>query len=218
MSLEHWDSRKQKYILYQTAGQHSDDCVRFPLEKIPQRIFLDTNVINVLVKHGAHVFEREPIPHDTEPRLAIYIEALMHVFHVGTRADWSLFGSQKVIDELSRTRDVSFRDDLLEYAFGIINQNPADEDRRFAVDFGRRLIDTSFVAALPDMADRELIGNAIGFGCDAFCTRDRATIVDKRSQLRQIPLRIMTPAEWWAQIRPWAGALVLALALPARAC
>jgi hypothetical protein len=205
MSLEHWDSRKQKYILYQTAGQHSNDCVRFPFEKIPQRIFLDTNVINVLVKHSAHVFEREPIRLDTEAKLAIDIEALMHVFHVGMRADWSLFGSQKVIDELSRTRDVSFRDDLLEYALGIVNRNPGDEDRRFAVDFGRRLIDTSFIAALPDKADRELVGNAIGFGCDAFCTRDRATIVNKRNQLRQIPLRIMTPAEWWAQIKPWAG-------------
>ena len=129
----------------------------------------------------------------------------MHVFYVGTRADWSLFGSQKVIDELFRTRDASLRDDLIEYALGIVNQNPTDEDRRFAVDFGRRLVDASFVAALPDKADRELVGNAIGFGCDAFCTRDRTTIVNKRSQLRQIPLRIMTPEEWWAQIKPWAG-------------
>jgi hypothetical protein len=205
MGLEHFDSRKQKYVLYQTAEQHGDDCARFPFVSIPQRIFLDTNVINVLVKHGIHVFEREPIPQDTEPKLATDIEALMHVFYVGTRADWSLLGSQKVIDELSHTREVSLREDLTEYALGFVNQDPSDEDRRFAADFGRRLIDTSFVAALPDVADRELIGNAIGFGCDAFCTRDRATIVSKRDQLRRVPLRIMTPAEWWAHIKPWAG-------------
>jgi hypothetical protein len=205
MALEHWDSRKQKYVLYQNAEQHSDDCARFPFESIPQRVFLDTNVINVLVKHSAHIFEREPIPHNTEPKLAIDIETLMHVFYVGARADWDLFGSQTVIDELSRTPEMSFRDDLMEYALGIVNQDPSDEDRRFATDFGRRLVDTPFVAALPDVADRELIGNAIGYGCDAFCTRDRATIVSERSQLRQIPLRIMTPAEWWAQIKPWGG-------------
>lgn len=205
MTLEHWDSRKQKYVLYQNVGQHSDDCGRFPFASIPQRVFLDTNVINVLVKHGTNVFEREPIPHDTEPKLAIDIEALMHVFYVGTQADWGLFASQTVIRELSQTRKVGLRDDLVEYALGFVNRDPSDEDRRFALDFGRRLVDTPFVAALPDVADRELIGNAVGLGCDAFCTRDIATIVSKRDQLRQIPLRIMTPAEWWAQIKPWAG-------------
>ena len=27
----------------------------------------------------------------------------------------------------------------------------------------------------------------------------------KRDLLRQVPLRIVTPAEWWARIRPWAA-------------
>lgn len=205
MGLERWDARRQKYLLYQNAVQHSEDCARFPFESIPQRVFLDTNVINVLVKHSAHVFDREPIPTSTELTLALDIEALMHVFYLGAQANWSLLGSQKTIDELSRTREGELRDDLLEYALGIVNQNLDDEDRKFAADFGRRLSDSPFVAALPDLADRELIGNAIGFGCDAFCTRDRATIVSKRGHLRQVPLRIITPAEWWAHIKPWAG-------------
>lgn len=205
MGLEHWDSSRRKYVLYQNTEQYSADCNRFPFESIPRRVFLDTNVINVLVKHSTHVFEQEPIPSNTEPTLAIDIEALTHVFYVGARADWSLVGSQKTLDELSRTRDGTLRDDLLEYALGLVNQDLDDEDRRFAADFGRRLIDSPFVAALPDLADRELIGNAIGHDCDAFCTRDRATIVSKRTQLRQVPLHIMTPAEWWAHIKPWAG-------------
>jgi hypothetical protein len=179
---------KTEYILYRTNEQHSEDCARFPFAKIPQRVFLDTNVINVLVKHSTHVFERYPIPGDTEANLAIDIEALMHIFYVGARADWDLFGSEKVLDELARTRDENVRADLVEYALGFVNRDPRDEDRRFAADFGRRLIDTSFVAALPDIADRELIGNAIGFSCDAFCTRDLATIVNRRNRLRQSPV------------------------------
>ncbi len=205
MALEHWDSSRRKYVLYQNTEEHSADCNRFPFESIPRRVFLDTNVINVLVKHSTHVFEQEPILPNTEPTLAIDIEALMHVFYVGARANWDLLSSQKTIDELSRTRGGSLRDDLLEYALGFINRDLGDEDRRFAADFGRRLISAPFVAALPDLADRELIGNAIGFGCDAFCTCDRTTIVRKRGQLRQMPLRVLTPAEWWAQIKPWAG-------------
>jgi hypothetical protein len=38
-------------------------------------VFLDTNVINVLVKHSTHVFDGEPIPPNTEPTFAIDIEA-----------------------------------------------------------------------------------------------------------------------------------------------
>jgi hypothetical protein len=205
MGLEHWDPTKRKYVLYQNPVQHSADCAPFPFEKVPRRVFLDTNVINVLVKHSEHVFDREPIPPNTELRLAIDIEALMHVFYVGARADWDLVGSQKTIDELSRTGDASLRDEFLDYALGLVNRDLTDEDRRFAEDFGRRLIDAPFLSALPDLADRELIGNAVGYGCDVFCTRDRTTIVHKRGLLRQIPLRIMTPAEWWAHIKPWAG-------------
>jgi hypothetical protein len=168
-------------------------------------VFLDTNVINVLVKHSNHVFEQERIPPHVEEKLAIDIEALMHVFYVGARANWDLVGSQKTLDELSSTRDETLRGDLVEYALGLVNQDSRDEDRRFARDFGRRLTDSPIVAALPDLADRELIGYAIGYGCDAFCTRDIATIVKKRARLRQVPLRILTPTEWWGHVKPWAG-------------
>jgi hypothetical protein len=132
MGLEHWDSSKRKYVLYQNTEQQNADCNRFPFESIPRRIFLDTNVISVLVKHSTHVFEQDPIAPNTEPTLAIDIEALMHVFYVGRWADWSLVGSQKTLDELSRTRDSILRDDLLEYALGLVNQDLDDEDRKFA--------------------------------------------------------------------------------------
>jgi hypothetical protein len=205
MTLEHGDQNTRKYVLYRTAGEHSEDCKRFPFERIPKRVFLDTNVINVLVKYSEDVFEHVPIPVDTDAALAADIEALMHVFYVGAQATWDILGSQKTLDELSRTRDSSLRGELLEYALGIVNQDLDDDDRRHAADFARKLIEAPFLAALPDVADRELIGNAIGFRCDVFCTRDRATIVRKRDLLRQVPLRIVTPAEWWAYIRPWAA-------------
>jgi hypothetical protein len=205
MGLEHWDAARRKYVLYRNPEQHNADCDRFPFERIPRKVYLDTNVINVLVKHSAHVFEQQPIPVSLEPILALDIEALMHVFFVGARVNWSILGSQKTIDELSRTRDGVLRDNLLEYGLEIADQNPDNEDCRFAADFGRRMIDAPFVAALPDVADRELIGNAIALGCDAFCTCDRATIVSKRGLLKQVTMRILTPAEWWAHIKPWAG-------------
>lgn len=205
MGLEYWDAGTRKYVLYQNSKQHEADCERFPFENIPKRVFLDTNVLNVLVKQSEHIFDNQFIPDHIEPSLALDAEALMHVFYVGSRANWDLLGSPKTLNEISRTKDAALRDDLLDYALGIVNYGVSDEDRAFAEDFGRRLVDAPFVAALPDVADRELIGNAIGLRCDVFCTCDRATIVSKRNHLTQLPLKIMTPSEWWAQVKPWAG-------------
>jgi hypothetical protein len=205
MALEHWDAARKKYVLYRSEAQHGMDCARYPLKRIPRRVFLDTSVINRLVKWRGQIFHHDPIPPDTEATLAVDVEALMHVFYVGTRASWDLVGSAKTLEELSLTRDADLREDLLEFGIGIVDQYPESEDRRFVLDFGRRFADSPFVAALPDAADRELIGHAIGLGCDVFCTCDRNTIIRKRGQLRQMPLRILTPAEWWAHVKPWAG-------------
>lgn len=61
MGLEHWDSVRRKWVLYRSQQEHGADCLRFPFESIPRRIFLDTNVVNLLVKHREQVFERAAI-------------------------------------------------------------------------------------------------------------------------------------------------------------
>jgi hypothetical protein len=205
MRLEHWDAARRKFVLYRSQAEHSMDCQRYPFESIPRRVFLDTNVINRLVKWRVQVFDRDAIPPDTEETLALDVEALMHIFTVGERASWGLVGSPKTLEELARTRDPALRSKLLDYGIIFVDQHPDSEERRFALDFARRLAGTPFLAALPDVADRELIGHAVGLGCDVFCTCDRATILSKRSQLTALPVRILTPAEWWAHIRPWSG-------------
>jgi len=203
VTIEAWDPTCKRWVLYQTQEEHSADCDAYPYEMIPKRVFLDTNVVNLLVKNAEQIFEQAPIPSELDQTRAQDIEALMHVFHVGARALWDLVASKKTIDEIALTPNVSDREDLLEYALGLIQ--PPDDDRVFAEDFGRRLTGTHFVSVLPDTADQTLIGNAVGYGCDAFCTRDRRTIVKYRDKLPGLPLRILTPLEWWRCIRPWAG-------------
>lgn len=122
---------------------------------------------------------------------------------IGGRAPWEIVASRKTLSEIGETPDLAVRDRLLDYACELVD--PPTEDVVYAASLGRRLIDAPFTEALPDPADRELIGNAIGLGCDVFCTCDRRTVVRKREQLRQLPIRILTPAEWWAHIKPWAA-------------
>jgi len=77
MRLEHWGSSRRKYVLYRNAEQHTADCDCFTFESNPRRVFFDTNVINLLMKHSAHVFDHEPIPLETESTPATDIEALI---------------------------------------------------------------------------------------------------------------------------------------------
>jgi hypothetical protein len=186
-----------------SRAQHHDDCARYPFESIPRRTFLDTNVVNLLVEQRERVFEQAAIPDGLDGTRALDIEALMHVFHVGARANWDIVASRKSLEEIGQTPDSGIRECLMNYAVELVDT--IGEDSAFAASFGRRLVDTAFVAPLPDPADRELIGNAIGLGCDVFCTRDRRTIVRKREFLRHLPIRILTPAEWWSHVKPWAG-------------
>lgn len=203
VGLEHWDQARGRWILYTDQQQHSAVCERYPFESIPRRVFLDTNIVNLLVKRTRHIFEEEPLPESLDPVTAWDTEALMHVFHFGARANWDLVVSAKTIDEISRTRNAAVRDDLLDYALEVVDSHSLES--AFATDFGRRLADAPLVAALPDRADRELLGNAIGLRCDAFCTSDRSTIINRRHLLPTLPLRILTPVEWWAHVKPWGG-------------
>lgn len=190
-------------MLYKSPAQHKLDCNLYPFEALPRRVFLDTNVVNLIVKHREQVFEQAWIPDGSHLTRAHDIEALMHVFHLGGSAPWEIVASEKTLSEIEDTPDVAVRERLLDYASELVSL--PNEDVAYASSLGRRLVDAPFTAQLPDRHDRELIGNAIGLGCDVFCTCDRRTIIRKRDELRQLPIRILTPAEWWAHVKPWAG-------------
>jgi hypothetical protein len=201
MGLEHWDASRSRWVLYRSAAEHGEDCRRHPFEQIPRDVFLDTSVINLLIKHSEAVFEQAGIPDGLSKTRAHDIEALMHVFYVGARASWTIRASSRSIAELEKTPDSDLREELLEYGVALFEHT--SPDRQHAGSLGRRLIDAPFMAILRDEPDRELIGNAIGYGCDAFCTADRRSIVRKRERLKLLPLRIITPVEWWAHVKPW---------------
>ncbi len=77
MTLEHWDQARKRWVLYTGPGQQSTDCAANPFESIPGRIFLDTNIINLIVKWPEEIFENVPTPTGLDERAAHDIEALM---------------------------------------------------------------------------------------------------------------------------------------------
>jgi hypothetical protein len=148
----------RRFVLYRTQEEHSVDCAKFPINQIPCRVFLDTNIVNCLVKWSSCVFEMEEPPHDLDATLLSDIESLMHVFQVGRRAEWDIVASDKVIEELSQTTDDSLRNDLLEYGIDLTGYSAfrgIDHDQAYAHDLARRLRNSSFLSALPDINDRD---------------------------------------------------------------
>lgn len=203
MGIEHWDEGRQRWILYRNDAEHSADCERYPFGAMPRRVFLDTNVVNLLVKYPEQIFEQQRLPELDDLTLAEDMEALMHIFYVGRRVNWTVMASRKTLDEIDNTPDPQVREQLRSFAVELISSE--DEANAYASILGRRMLDAPFTNGLPHKADRELIGNAVGLECDVFCTRDRRTIIRKRSQLKRLPIRVLTPLEWWRHVRPWAG-------------
>lgn len=194
----------QRFVLYHTQEEHSADCEKFPYREIPRRIFLDTNVVNCLVKWPRCIFEMEETPTGMEATLQSDVESLMHVFHVGSRADWDLVSSELTLDELSATQDEVLREALLDYGVNFVRSEDDNEDGGYSRSLFRRLRNSTFVASLPDINDRYLIAHAVTLQCDTFCTCDRRSIHDKKNTLRALPLKVLTPFEWWQHLRPWA--------------
>lgn len=201
--LEEWDEARGKWLLYCSAADHHADCERHPFEGIPGRIFLDTNVVNLIVKHAPVIFEMEPQDPDLPIGRRRDIEALAHIFAVGARASWTLRVAETTLDEINRALHEQVRRDLGAYALEMLERGT--DDSAHGSDLGRRVADSTLLACLPDRADRELLGNAIGLGCDAFVTADVRTIVSRRHLLPTLPLRVLTPTEWWAAVKPWGG-------------
>ncbi len=203
MVLEEWDEARGRWLLYRSAADHHADCERHPFKSIPARIFLDTNVVNLIVKHAPIIFDMEPQYPDLPIDRRRDIEALVHIFAVGARASWTLRVAETTLDEINRTLHEQVRQKLASYALEMLERGT--DDSAHGRDLGRRVSDSTLLACLPDRVDRELLGNAVGLGCDAFVTADVRTIVSRRHLLPALPLHILTPTEWWAAIKPWGG-------------
>lgn len=177
---------------------------------IPGRVLLDTNVVNFILDWGEAIHDGGQIPADVSVRDAEDILALRDIWLTGQRASWQLAISPRTYHEIEGTTD-PVRRAALEGWFGelwlywrdLVDQYQLSDDDTVSV--ARRLVPSDILAVLPDRSDRELLAHAIAYKCHAMCTRDRKTILRHRHKLKGVPLRILTPTEWWAAIAGYAG-------------
>jgi len=184
-------------------------------KKPPRRVFLDTCVVNFILDYGECIHEAiQPDPSLAE-RVKTDIAALERVFSAAQRAFWQLAISPHTYREVVSTRDPARCHALQSWFFeiwtywreffhsdeGLPSFSEAEETRV-------SLLSSGVLDLLPDVTDRVLLIDAVVYGCNAFCTRDWSTVLKHRGELASLPLKIITPKEWWDSIHPWAGLYV----------
>lgn len=182
------------------------------LPDIPGRVFLDTSALNFVLEHGESIFDRVPVDDHATLRVKNDIEAFSNIFQTGQRANWQLAISPFTYREVLNTTDFSHRahlqswfHDVWAYWLGIIEE---DDDLPTFIEAENTkisLITSGVLDVLPDSEDRFLICDAIAYRCDCFCTRDWKTILKHRDSLTDIPLKILSPTEWWKTIALYAS-------------
>lgn len=183
-----------------------------PLSDIPGRTFLDTSAVNFMLDYGEQIHDGVAIPANVTDRVAGDIESFRNIFFTGQRASWQFAISPFTYQEVVSTNDPSRRHYLENWFFenwhdwrGILNRIIDLPDFIEAEATRVELLACGVLERLPDIEDRILICDAIVYRCDCFCTRDWNTILKYRDILKALPIKIVTPTEWWKLIEPYAS-------------
>jgi len=175
---------------------------------LPRRVFLDTNVVNFVLDHGMCIFEGEEPQESLSASDLSDLQALHLIFLTGERAHWELAVSPLTYQEISQTPDLERRKDLERwlgelwcYWRDCFAEDGTLSDA-YAKELEHRLVGSPLLRCFPDRSDRALISHAIAYQCDAFCTRDRKTILKRLKAAPELPLEVLSPTQWGERI--WA--------------
>jgi len=180
------------------------------IDQIPYRVFLDTSVVNFILDYGEYIHNGVPYPEDASERIISDIEALYNIFLTGQRAPWQLAVSPSTFKEVISTNAPSRRFhlenwflEIWDYWRNIVASNYDLTNSIEAEDIRINLLASGVLDILSDIGDRLLICDAIVYKAQCFCTRDWNTILKYREHLKNLPIKIVTPKEWWFLIRPY---------------
>lgn len=182
------------------------------LEEIPGRAFLDTNSLNFILEYGECIFDNVGPSETLSRRIIEDIEAFYNIFLTGKRASCQLaispFTYKEVISIKNNTKRYYLDNwfmDVWRYWINILEEHNDLPSFVEAEHTRIELLSSGILDTLPDIEDRLLICDAIVYRCDCFCSRDWKTILKFRDHLASLPIKIITPTEWWDLIRSYAN-------------
>lgn len=182
------------------------------IEKLPGRVFLDTNIVNFILDYGEYIFDGLSASETLGHRTLESIDAFYNIFLTGKRASWQLAISPMTYREITKTIDARRNNylktwflDIWDYWTKTVDENDDLPSFLEAEKSKIDLLTTGILDFLPDIEDRMLICDSIAYRCDLFCTKDWKTILRYRENLGSLPIKIVSPKEWWNIIKPFAA-------------
>ena len=181
------------------------------LYEIPGRAFLDTSSLNFILEYGENIFDGVSPPTNLKKRIIEDINAFYNIFLSGQRLLWQLAISPLTYSEIMRTQEPSKKyylerwfTEVWDYWLGIFGKDKSLPSLVEAEYTKTKLLLSRILDILPDVNDRILICDAVIYKCDCFCTRDWKTLLKHRDSLASLPIKIVTPTEWWNLLEPYA--------------
>ncbi len=171
----------------------------------PNRVFLDTSVVNLIVDYGDAIFDGYYDVDSTNTRLTNDVYALYQLFIIGSRNPLKVFISPSTFNEVLATKDPEKKSRLLNYSTDLwyyfneaLKENVVLNNTQ--ISLVEEYLQKHDFAHLPGAMDRRLIIEALYYKCDHFCTRDWKTMLKHRNKLKLLPIKLITPFEWWSSI------------------
>ncbi len=188
---------------------------------LPGRILLDTCILNHLFDEGGYIWEGELTHGVNEVDVDPDLRALRAIFMINERASFQFVISPLTVAELANTQDFPDRERRLRWVLDVLDHwlimlddigdrasDGGTVRHRFKLPPELQRFETDLMIQ-PDFRrdpfDRLLLVQYRMGNCDAFLTVDRATIWRHRKWLDTRGVRVLCPAEFWEELKPWAA-------------
>lgn len=175
--------------------------------EFPQRIFLDSSILQTMLNYGGFLHENEEIE-STDP---IYIDtlgikrlcSLRSILQVGGRASFEFALSNNSFREMHQAKNscyLSWAYDVLDHWNTCLEENRPPQGNTC----GLAVMESNSIGYL-GRGDRELILDALRFGCDTFLTMENKLPKNGRHLHEKLGMYVESPIHVWARIQPWAA-------------
>lgn len=176
-------------------------------EQLPRRIFLDSSTLQTLQNYGEFIWENVEPSHTNRiwsiPNGIQNLEALRTIFFVNQRAGFEFALSDNSLLEVSGKKDARYLQwayDVLDYWLACLEEaEDLPDDSRLAAKLGGKSF--GYLGA----GDHALVKDAVLLNCDAFLTMEQRLPKNAPHIRRELGLQVLTPAQYWSLLRPWAA-------------
>jgi len=178
-------------------------------ESLPYRIFLDSNILQILQEYGAYIWDNDiEIIDDMDDRNKVRnIIALHDIFTLSFGNSFEFALSQNSIEEVFDKGDKSY----LQWAFDVLDywMSCIDEYRNLEAfsGEGKKLLKKINEECFNYLSkkDKALFFDAVVLECDAFLTMDIKVWKNRKHIESKLDIEVFQPYEYWEILRPFAA-------------